>query len=180
MEAGRKTPAVGGEANNEPMPKAEEGSQNTENARTAMIVLPVANDMANAPAQPAAQVQPLADLPVQSTKKCRWQSRQQKRCSSRWQSYRLKQQNKCSSCRLRQQKHCSSRCWSSQAQGQRWQSARAAGAAEGGGARATAPAAADDAAAVAATPFGAQRVQRRLLAPAAARRRGLGLVFVLV
>ena len=30
---------------------------------------PVANDMANAPAQPAAQVQPLADLPVQSTKK---------------------------------------------------------------------------------------------------------------
>ena len=33
----------------------------------AMIALPVANDMANAPAQPEAQVQPLADLPVQST-----------------------------------------------------------------------------------------------------------------
>ena len=32
-----------------------------------MIALPVANDMANAPAQPAAKVQPLADLPVQST-----------------------------------------------------------------------------------------------------------------
>ena len=29
----------------------------------------MANDMANAPAQPAAQIQPLADLPVQSTKK---------------------------------------------------------------------------------------------------------------
>ena len=80
----------------------------------------MANDMANAPAQPAAQVQPLADLPVQSTKKCRWRSRQQNsvpavggaaagsrsknKCSSRWRSCcRPRQQHNRLSCRLRQQ-----------------------------------------------------------------------------